>query len=289
MLVESDRLRNFVPLGTRCYQLISFFKSIRSAQANIHFRSIQQNISLLAEREDTASDFYRSENQTIRNFSAMSSSKSLASMRTTLLLLVTLIVIGCGSERISPSRAIEKPPNVELPQGPVRSLLESAVGQTKTTTGYTQQYFNIPYPNGDVPSETGACSDVVIRSFRAAGVDLQKEVHEDMAANFSLYPQKWGLAKTDTNIDHRRVPNLQKYFDRRGKSVPITSNGSDYRPGDVVSWDLDGKGMTHIGVVSNLWNEGEKRYLIIHNIGAGVHAEDRLFDWKITGHYRYFN
>jgi len=210
-------------------------------------------------------------------------------MRTILIFVLVLTLIGCESDRISPSRAVEKPPADEIPQRPLREMIEGAIAQTKTTTGYTQKYFNLPYPNGDVPSETGACSDVVIRSFRAAGVDLQKEVHEDMSANFSLYPQKWGLGKTDTNIDHRRVPNLQKYFDRRGKSIPITSNGGDYRPGDVVSWDLNGKGMTHIGVVSNLWNEGEKRYLIIHNIGSGARAEDRLFDWKITGHYRYFN
>ena len=176
----------------------------------------------------------------------------------------------------------------EMAPGPVRSIIESAVGQTKTTTGYTQNYFSIPYPNGDVPAETGACSDVVVRSFRAAGLDLQKEVHEDMAAHFSDYPNKWGLAKPDANIDHRRVPNLQKYFERRGKSVTVTANGNDYLPGDVVSWDLNGRGMTHIGVVSNLWNSDAKRHLIIHNIGSGAQAEDRLFEWKITGHYRYF-
>ena len=119
-------------------------------------------------------------------------------------------------------------------------------------------------------------------------LDLQEEVHGDMAANFSIYPQKWGLTKTDTNIDHRRVPNLQKYFDRKGKSVPITQNGEDYIPGDVVSWDLNGKGLTHIGLVSNNWNQSSKRYFIIHNIGGGARAEDRLFEWKIRGHYRYF-
>lgn len=196
---------------------------------------------------------------------------------------------GCGSERISPTHAIEKPSIADIAPGPVRSIIESAFRQTKTTTGYTQDYFVIAYPNGDVPAETGACTDVVIRSFRAAGIDLQKEVHEDMAAHFADYPQKWGLKKTDTNIDHRRVPNLQKYFDRRGKSLAVTTNGNDYRPGDVVSWDLNGKSLTHIGVVSNLWNEDEKRYLIIHNIGSGAQAEDRLFEWKITGHYRYFD
>lgn len=200
----------------------------------------------------------------------------------------SLAIFGCASNRILTSQVVEKPSIADLAPGPVRSIIESADRQTKTTTGYTQNYFVIPYPNGDVPAETGACTDVVIRAFRAAGVDLQKKVHEDMTAHFVEYPQKWGLAKTDTNIDHRRVPNLQKYFERLGKSMPITANGSDYRPGDVVSWDLNGKGMTHIGVVSNLWNASEKRHLIIHNIGSGARAEDRLFEWKITGHYRYF-
>lgn len=167
-------------------------------------------------------------------------------------------------------------------------MLQNAEEQTRLTKNYTQAYFTIPYPNGDLPIDTGACSDVVIRSFRAAGIDLQKEVHEDMAANFGAYPKKWGLSATDSNIDHRRVPNLQTFFTRKRKSVAITANPDDYLPGDIVSWDLDGKGMTHIGVVSNLWNERTKRYLIIHNIGGGTKAEDRLLDWKITGHFRYF-
>ena len=196
---------------------------------------------------------------------------------------------GCRSDAILPAQAIEEPRMAEMAPGPVRSVIESSFSQTKTTTGYTQNYFVIPYPNGDVPAETGACTDVVIRAFRAAGVDLQKEVHEDMAGHFGEYPKKWGLSRTDTNIDHRRVPNLQKYFERRGKSLPITANGDDYLPGDVVSWVLDGKGMTHIGVVSNLRNVAGKRHLIIHNIGSGARAEDRLFEWKITGHYRYFD
>jgi uncharacterized protein len=170
----------------------------------------------------------------------------------------------------------------------VRKLLESADYQVRVTRGYTQQYFSIAYPGGDLPPETGACTDVVVRAFRNAGVDLQKEVHEEMAANFAAYPPKWGLAKTDTNIDHRRVPNLQTFFARRGKSLTVTGDARDYKPGDVVTWDLDGKGMTHIGLVSNLWSAATKRYLIIHNIGGGTNAEDRLFEWKITGHYRYF-
>ncbi|MEO8041968.1 MAG: DUF1287 domain-containing protein [Acidobacteriota bacterium] len=206
-----------------------------------------------------------------------------------LLLAVSFGIFGCQSTGVLPSQSVEKPPVAEISPGPVRSILENAIQQTKTTTGYKQDYIVIPYPNGDVPTETGACTDVVIRSFRAAGIDLQKEVHEDMAAHFADYPKKWGLKNTDSNIDHRRVPNLQKYFDRRGKSVAITTNGNDYLPGDVVSWDLNGRGMTHIGVVSNMWNADKKRHLITHNIGSGARAEDRLFEWKITGHYRYFD
>ena len=184
--------------------------------------------------------------------------------------------------------SVENPQAVQIHSSPIRKVLESAEEQTRTTTGYAQTYYSIPYPNGDVPRETGACTDVVIRSFRNAGVDLQKEVHEDMAANFSKYPRKWGLSTTDTNIDHRRVPNLQTFFERKGKALTITRNADDYRPGDVVSWNLDEKGTTHVGLISNLWNERTKRHLIVHNIGGGTRAEDRLFEWKITGHYRYF-
>jgi uncharacterized protein YijF (DUF1287 family) len=183
---------------------------------------------------------------------------------------------------------IESPPVAEIKSPETRRLIEGALNQTTTTREYTQDYLVIPYPNGDVPSNTGACTDVVIRGFRSAGIDLQKEVHEDMHANFSAYPNKWGLTKTDTNIDHRRVPNLQTFFTRRGKSVGVSRNADDYRPGDVVSWDINGRGMTHIGLVSNLKNARTGRYLVVHNIGAGVNAEDRLFDWTITGHYRYF-
>jgi uncharacterized protein len=186
------------------------------------------------------------------------------------------------------SGASEKPPRDEIQSPEIKNVLASAIEQTRVTKNYTQQYFVIPYPMGDVPAETGACTDVVIRAFRRAGVDLQKEVHEDMRADFAAYPKKWGLTKPDQNIDHRRVANLQTFFARRGKNLPISGSAEDYRPGDVVSWDLDGRGMTHIGVVSNLWNEATGRYLIIHNIGAGARAEDVLFSWKVTGHFRYF-
>ncbi len=183
---------------------------------------------------------------------------------------------------------VEKPALAEIDSGEIRKMLISAYSQTRTVTGYTQRYFSIPYPGGDVPEHTGACTDVIVRSFRAAGIDLQREIHEDMSANFAEYPQKWGLNGPDTNIDHRRVPNLQTYFMRKGKSLRITEAGKSYEPGDVVAWDLNGKGVTHIGVVSNRWNKRKGRYLIIHNIGRGTRLEDRLFDWKIIGHYRYF-
>lgn len=188
----------------------------------------------------------------------------------------------------SNSKNVEKPKLDEIKSPEIRKILTSANEQIKTTTSYTQKYYSISYPNGDVPKETGACTDVVIRSYRAVGIDLQKDVHEDMKANFSKYPKKWGLKRPDTNIDHRRVPNLRRYFERKGKSLAVTEIGENYKPGDIVSWDLNGKGLTHIGLVSNVWNEKENRYLIIHNIGGGTSLEDRLFEWEITGHYRYF-
>lgn len=197
---------------------------------------------------------------------------------------------GCSDSGIRSRAPIlpESASTTDVTSPDVRKVIESVASQRKTTRGYTQKYFVMTYPNGDVPPETGACTDVIIRSFRNAGIDLQKEVHEDMAANFSAYPNKWGLATTDTNIDHRRVPNLQTFFTRRGKALPVSLQAADYKPGDIVSWDLDGRGMTHIGLVSNIWNSRTQRYLVIHNIGGGVNAEDRLFDWKVTGHFRYF-
>ena len=191
--------------------------------------------------------------------------------------------------RMFASPTVEKPRLSEIKSDKIRAILKSANEQIKITTSYTQKYYSISYPNGDVPKSTGACTDVVIRSYRAAGIDLQKKVHEDMKANFSKYPKKWGLRRPDTNIDHRRVPNIRRYFERKGKSLSVTNDGAKYKPGDIVSWDLNGKGLTHIGLVSNIWNEKEKRHLIIHNIGGGTEREDRLFEWEITGHYRYFN
>jgi uncharacterized protein YijF (DUF1287 family) len=204
---------------------------------------------------------------------------------------ISVLLYGCqaNSSSFASQKTLtaltEKPGVSEIQSSEIKKLLESALEQTKLTKNYDPNYRVLPYPNGDVPIETGVCSDVVIRAFRRAGVDLQKEIHEDMTKNFSAYPKKWGLKSPDSNIDHRRVPNLQTYFARKEKSLPITQNCADYQPGDVVTWDLDGKGMTHIGLVSNLWNAESKRYSIIHNIGGGAQAEDRIFDWKIIEHY----
>ncbi|MBC7796722.1 MAG: DUF1287 domain-containing protein [Pyrinomonadaceae bacterium] len=170
----------------------------------------------------------------------------------------------------------------------VKLMLENAVEQTKITKSYDPNYTVLAYPNGDVPMEKGVCTDVIIRAMRAAKLDLQREVHEDMKSNFAVYPKKWGLKSADSNIDHRRVPNLQTYFKRKGKSLQVTNDAKNYKAGDIVTYDLNGKGLTHIGIVSNVWNETTKRFSIIHNIGRGAETEDVLFDWKITGHYRYF-
>jgi uncharacterized protein YijF (DUF1287 family) len=142
---------------------------------------------------------------------------------------------------------------------------------------------------GDVPADTGVCTDEVIRTYRAVGVDLQKEVHEDMVQNFAAYPNKrrWLLAHPDANIDHRRVPNLMVFFQRKGESLPITSRAEDYVPGDLVTWDLGGN-VPHIGIVIDQNSRSSGRYMVVHNIGEGPKMEDVLFNWKITGHYRYF-
>lgn len=165
-------------------------------------------------------------------------------------------------------------------------LADAAFTLTTQRVTYDPAYFTIPYPNGDVPADKGVCTDVVIRAYRKLGVDLQQKVHEDMLANFSLYPKTWGLKKTDTNIDHRRVPNLMVFFSRFGKVKAITNNPADYQPGDIVCWNLGGS-ITHIGLVANKHSPDGQRPLIVHNIGAGQVLEDGLFSYKIIGHYSY--
>jgi uncharacterized protein YijF (DUF1287 family) len=165
-------------------------------------------------------------------------------------------------------------------------LSDAAIDLTKTRVAYDPTYYSMPYPNGDVPADRGVCTDVVIRAYRKLGIDLQKEVHVDMKANFSVYPKNWGLKKTDTNIDHRRVPNLMTFFSRHGLVKKITNNPADYVPGDIVAWNLGGP-TTHIGIVINKKSDDGKRYLIVHNIGFGQEISDCLFQYTIIGHYTY--
>jgi uncharacterized protein YijF (DUF1287 family) len=167
-----------------------------------------------------------------------------------------------------------------------QKLSDAALSLTKDKVTYDPAYFTIKYPNGDVPADKGVCTDVVIRAYRKLGIDLQKEVHEDMKKNFSKYPKNWGLKRPDTNIDHRRVPNLRVFFAKFGKSKPADQNPASYVPGDIVTWLLPGN-LTHIGIVVNKKSADGKRYLIVHNIGAGQVIEDCLFKFNITGHYQY--
>ena len=166
-------------------------------------------------------------------------------------------------------------------------LAAAAFELTKQQVRYDPAYRSIPYPNGDVPAHTGVCTDVVIRAYRKLNIDLQKEVHVDMKSNFGKYPKNWGLSRTDTNIDHRRVPNLMTFFSRQGTVKSISDNPNDYVPGDIVCWNLGG-GLTHIGIVSDRKSNDGQRYLIVHNIGNGQVLEDCLFKFRIIGHYTYW-
>lgn len=165
-------------------------------------------------------------------------------------------------------------------------LSDAAISLTKDKVEYDPKYFSIKYPNGDVPKDKGVCTDVVIRAYRKLGIDLQKEVHEDMKKNFSKYPKIWGLKNPDTNIDHRRVPNLQVYFTRFGQNLGASEKASDYKTGDLVTWKINGK-LPHIGIVTNKKTADGKRNLIVHNVGAGQVLEDCLFRYDLTGHYRF--
>lgn len=192
-------------------------------------------------------------------------------LRATMLLLLTLV-----------------PAAVAVPQPSTQRdrVVAAALAQVGVTTSYDSAYRSIPYPGGDVPLSGGVCTDVVIRAFRAIAVDLQLLVHEDMRANFAAYPRNWGLSRPDRNIDHRRVPNLQTLFKRKGLALPVTTRAADYEPGDLVTWMLPGN-LPHIGVVSSARTRLAGRPMIVHNIGNGAQHEDVLFAWKVTGHYRW--
>ncbi|MEM6810450.1 MAG: DUF1287 domain-containing protein [Pseudomonadota bacterium] len=169
---------------------------------------------------------------------------------------------------------------------PEPDLVVAALERTKHVVRYDGSYRSIPYPGGDVPENVGVCTDVLVRSYRAIGIDLQRLVHEDMSADFDAYPRNWGLSRPDTNIDHRRVPNLRRFFERHGVSLEVSDDPADYRPGDIVSWMLPGNN-PHIGIVTNEKSADGERPLIVHNIGLGPKKDDMLFLFEITGHYRY--
>lgn len=200
---------------------------------------------------------------------------SAAATRAALLLLLLL--------------ALAWPPGASAAPSGAGIVARAARAQVGVTLAYDPGYTRIAYPGGDVPAERGVCTDVVVRAFRAAGVDLQSKVHEDMQAHFREYPRRWGLSRPDANIDHRRVPNLQRYFSRQRRAVAVTARPADYLEGDVVSWRLPG-GLDHVGVVSarRLGTGAASRPLVVHNIGRGAREEDVLFAWPQTGHYRWF-
>jgi len=187
---------------------------------------------------------------------------------------------------LSPAQAL--PPQDAAWRAFAKKLVAAAMERTHYSVRYVSAYVRIPYPDGDVPAGTGVCTDEIIRSYRAVGIDLQKEVHEDLLRDFSAYPHRfrWPTYHADTNIDHRRVPNLRVFFQRNGISLPITTRPEDYAPGDLVTWDLGG-GVDHIGIVVDTKAGPRGPHEVVHNIGQGPKMEDVLFSWKITGHYRY--
>jgi uncharacterized protein len=206
-------------------------------------------------------------------------------------LLISCLLIACRYSNANKADSIKKQIQKEVlntnsPKNFYGQLADSALTLTKENVRYDPAYFEIGYPNGDVPKGKGVCTDVIIRAFRKMKIDLQKEVHEDMKTNFALYPKKWGLSAPNKSIDHRRVPNLLTFFNRHGNRKSITTNSEDYYPGDIVCWNLGGA-ITHIGIVTNQLSDDQQRHLIVHNIGAGQVLEDCLFNYKIIGHYSY--
>lgn len=167
-----------------------------------------------------------------------------------------------------------------------QKLSNAALSIIDPTIVYDPKYVSIKYPNGDVAPNTGVCTDVVIRAYRKLGIDLQKEVHEDMLKHFEIYPnkKKWGMKTTDKNIDHRRVPNLEVFFGRKGTKLSVTKNASDYKTGEIVTWMINNK-LPHIGILTHKKSIDGKRFLIVHNVGGGQVLEDCLFKYPIVGHY----
>ena len=198
-----------------------------------------------------------------------------------LIILLTIQCLGCNNNNNE---------SIILKDGPQKKLVEATLERTKHNITYNGSYFNINYPNGDIPKKFGVCTDVIIRSYRKINIDLQQLIHEDIKINFNDYPIKkhWpNQRKADSNIDHRRVPNLEVFFTKFGKSLPITNNKNHYKPGDIVTWNLMGSSPWHIGIVVNKISPKTNNPLIVHNIGGGPIMEDVIFKFPIRGHYRY--
>lgn len=203
-----------------------------------------------------------------------------------------IALLSCQKEGSFTAQFSKQEPTVEKLKNPKNfqeKFANAALSIIDPEVVYTPDYVKLKYPGGDVPPKTGVCTDVIIRAYRKLNIDLQKEVHEDMTANFSKYPnlEKWGLKSTDKNIDHRRVPNLEVFFARKGTTLPITQNSNDYKTGEIVTWMINNK-LPHIGIVTHIKSKNGNP-MIVHNVGNGQVLEDCLFSWKIVGHYKYGN
>jgi uncharacterized protein YijF (DUF1287 family) len=193
------------------------------------------------------------------------------------------ILAALGAASLARAARAQQPADADV-SFPVKVAIGAELRAQKVEI-YDPSYVKLAYPMGDVADDRGVCTDTVIRAFRHAGVDLQVEVHRDMRADFAAYPKIWGLTKPDRNIDHRRVPNLETLFRRKGAARTISTSAADYRPGDIVSWRLTGGGLPHIGVVTRKKLNGQP--FIAHNIGAGTREEPCLFDWPMSGWFRF--
>ncbi|MEG0186662.1 MAG: DUF1287 domain-containing protein [Stenotrophomonas sp.] len=205
----------------------------------------------------------------------------------TVLLLTLALASGCQptsppantSEDAAPAPATVAAPTPSPP------LVAAARDQIGVTVRYDPAYQVLPYPGGDVPIDRGVCTDVVVRALRTQGLDLQARVHEDMRTDFSAYPPLWGLSRPDRNIDHRRVPNLMRWFERKRWQQPISNRAVDFSAGDIVAWKLNGNGLLHVGIVSDR-RLADGTPLVLHNIARGTREENLLFQHTIIGHYR---
>ena len=200
-------------------------------------------------------------------------------------ILICCILLLTACDRITSIGSKPTPNPVAIANPIARKLVAGGIAQTNVTKSYDPAYIQLAYPGGDVPANTGVCTDVIIRAYRQIGIDLQQQVHEDMQRNFAVYPKIWRLKQPDQNIDHRRVANLMTFLDRRGAAMPISTNPADYQPGDLVTYDLGAQIGLHIAIVSNI--QGDNGYKMIHNACCGVKVETIPRNWKINGHYRY--